>query len=344
MNQNKIKKYDTENVFGSINLFPKQCFNSWENTKYQTNNKPIKNVLVIGMGGSTLGAYIIKSLNVLTVPITISNDYHIPVWVNEETLVLATSYSGGTEETISGTKDALNSGANVVGITTGGELAEMLNEKNLPVCIIDTKDNPCGQPRFGTGSIMMTILKICITHNICTLSKEEIENGITELMDWKNKESEKILSGVYKRAKLSKNKTLVVVSSNHLANVGRFTRNQIHETSKTLALSHEIPELNHHLMEGLEFPKKNPKSLQFIFLESNLYSDKIQKRYEVTKMILDKQKIKHYGVEVAGETPFSQVLISMIRGMYFAFSLSFVHKKNPVKIPWVNYFKEQLSK
>jgi len=344
MNKEEIKKYDTKNVFDSIDLFPNQCLDSWENTDYKANDEKIKNILVIGMGGSALGAHIIESLNILNVPITICHNYHIPKWVNNETLVITVSYSGGTEETISGVEEAINHKAVVVGITTGGALAEILDKKNVPVCIISRKDNPCEQPRFGVGLMMMSMLKIFVAHNLCTLSLNEIANGINELADWQNKKSEIVLGEIYERVKLVEDNIIVLIYSKHLANVGMFTRNQIHETSKTLALTDEIPELNHHLMEGLSFPEENKKLLHFIFLESDLYGDKIKKRYKITKSVLEKQGIKYDSVNIEGETPFSQVLIAMLRGMYFAFALSFVHQKDPSEIPWVNYFKEQLGK
>ena len=344
MDINDIKKYDTKNVFGSIDLFYKQCRDSWNNTNYTPNNIKVNKILIIGMGGSALGAHIIESLNILTVPITVCHDYHIPQWVNDETLVVAVSYSGGTEETLSATVEAIDSGTTVVGITAGGKLAEMLNEKPIPVCLIDTKNNPCGQPRFGVGAMMMCLLKIFFAHNLCTLSKKQIENSINELSEWRNGKSKIALAEIYERVKLLKDTIIVLVYAEHLANVGRFVRNQIHETAKTLALAHEIPELNHHLMEGLEFPEENKKLLQFIFLESDLYSDKIKERYAITKDVLEKQGIKYYGAKIDGETLLAQALIAMLRGMYFAYALSFVHQKDPSEIPWVNYFKEEMGK
>lgn len=348
MNKDQIKKYDSKDVLGSITLFPKQCRGAWENIKYEGGLKegeinPIKNILVIGMGGSALGAHIIESLNILSVPITMSHDYSIPKWVNTETLVLAMSYSGGTEETLSATDEALGYGAKVVGITTGGKLAEILKEKNIEVCIIDTKDNPCGQPRFGVGSMMMTMFKIFVAHDLCTLPEAEITHAIKQLEAWQNN-NEEILDEVYKEAELIKNNILILVYAEHLTNLGRFARNQIHETSKTLALAHEIPELNHHLMEGLSFPEENKKLLHFVFAQSNLYSKKINKRFEVTKDVLHKQGIGHSDIQIDGETPLAQALIGMLRAMYFAYALAIIHQKDPSDIPWVNYFKEQLGK
>lgn len=337
--QSAIKKFDSKNVLGSVELFPKQCELAWNAGSENKKQHEVKNILVCGMGGSALGAYILQSLNIFTVPINMSHDYNIPAWVGEGTLVLAMSYSGGTEETLSATQKAIDAGAEVVVITVGGELKNIAEKNNLEIHLIDVSANPCGQPRFGVGSMMMEILKVCIDHNICNLKKEEVESALTELSNYKiNFES------VWAEAEKLKNKMPVLIFSEHLTNLGRFTRNQIHETAKELALFHEIPELNHHLMEGLTYPDTNIEKLYFVFFESSLYSAKIMKRIAVTKDVLGKQGIQYMSVKMEGQTPLSQALIGMLHAMYIAYSLSLIHEKDPSDIPWVNYFKEQLTK
>ena len=151
MDENTIKKYDTKNVFISVELFPKQCKSTWETIYANRSRNSVNNILVAGMGGSALGAYILQSLDIFTVPITMSHDYVIPAWVDEKTLVLAISYSGGTEETLSAIKKAIGKNAQVVCITTGGDLEKIAREFNLELRKINSKYNPCNQPRFGVG-------------------------------------------------------------------------------------------------------------------------------------------------------------------------------------------------
>lgn len=337
--KNAISKFDSKNVLGSVELFSKQCELAWGSAGENKNHKDVNNILVCGMGGSALGAYILQSLNIFTVPITMSHDYNIPAWVGEGTLVIAMSYSGGTEETLSAAHKAIEKNAEVVVITVGGELKNIAEKNNLEIHLIDKGANPCGQPRFGVGSMMMEILKVCIDHNICNLKKEEVASALTELSNYKiNFES------VWTEAEKLKNKMPVLIFSEHLTNLGRFTRNQIHETAKELALFHEIPELNHHLMEGLTYPDTNKEKLYFVFFESNMYSAKIVKRIAVTKDVLGKQGIQYMSIEIEGASPLSQALIGMLHSMYLAYSLALIHEKDPSDIPWVNYFKEQLTK
>lgn len=343
-----IAQYDSKNVLGSVELFPNQCISTWNTNvenKIDLSNVEIKNILVLGMGGSALGAYILQSLDIFTVPINISHDYNIPNFVNEDTLVLAISYSGGTEETLSATKKAIAKNAHVVCITVGGELEKIATENNLDLRKINTEHNPCNQPRFGVGFMMMHIIKVCTDYRVCNLGKDEVEKALAELESWQNNfKQNNLIDTIYTEAQTMKDFMPVLVYSEHLTNLGRFTRNQIHETAKTLALAHEIPELNHHLMEGLEFPNTNKEKVYFVFFESNLYSEKINKRIAVTKDVLAKQGIKYTTVDMEGKSKLAQILIGMQKAMYLAYTLGIIHEKDPSDIKWVNYFKEQLSK
>ncbi|MCC6323825.1 SIS domain-containing protein [Candidatus Nomurabacteria bacterium] len=343
--KNAIAQYDTKNVFGSVELFAKQCRSTWENVSEKKEGKKVRNILVAGMGGSALGAYILQSLNIFTVPITMSHDYNIPAWVDENTLVLAISYSGGTEETLSATHLALEKKAQMVCITVGGELEKIATENNLDLRKINTEYNPCNQPRFGVGFMMMHIIKVATDYRVCNLNSDEVAKALMELEAWQNNfKQNNLIDEIYTEAQTLRDVMQVLVYSEHLTNLGRFTRNQIHETAKTLALAHEIPELNHHLMEGLEFPNTNKEKVYFMFFESNLYSEKINKRIAVTKDVLAKQGIKYTTVEMEGRSKLAQILIGMQRAMYLAYTLGIIHQKDPSDIKWVNYFKEQLAK
>jgi hypothetical protein len=95
-------------------------------------------------------------------------------------------------------------------------------------------------------------------------------------------------------------------------------------------------------MEGLSYPEATHEYAHFVFFESATYAPKIRTRYRVTKDILDKQHIAHTSITIEGSTPLTQVLTTMLFGMYLAFCLSRIHEQDPSDIPWVTYFKEQL--
>src|SRR3989344_3332021 len=134
-------------IADSIRAYPLQFKQAWieVNSLYIPDDyKEIDNVILCGMGGSALGARIIDSLiqDRLRIPFEIYTEYYVPNYVNEKSLVIASSYSGTTEETINATYEALNRGAKVFGITTGGKLAEVLKENNIPGYIFNPINNP----------------------------------------------------------------------------------------------------------------------------------------------------------------------------------------------------------
>jgi len=119
--------------------------------------------------------------------------------------------------------------------------------------------------------------------------------------------------------------------------------NQINESAKNFSCYFPLPELNHHLMEGLTNPKNNSKNLIFVFIESNLYLKRIQLRYKITKEVLKKKNIEYVEFKAKEKTKILQSFEILLFGSYLSFYLSMLYKIDPSLIPWVEYFKKRLS-
>ena len=96
-------------------------------------------------------------------------------------------------------------------------------------------------------------------------------------------------------------------------------------------------------MEGLKRPAGN-KALKFLFLESNLYGDKIKARFKITKDVVKNNKIGYDSYQARGKTELEQVLNFLVFGSLLGLVLSIMYKENPTDIPWVDYFKKELKK
>ena len=128
-------KLDSSDMNSAITNFPNQiqtAFSLMDDWEANNSYKDINNILIIGMGGSAIGGDLLKVIvqNECEIPILVNRSYSIPKWVNKKTLVIASSYSGNTEETLSAFRTALSSGAKIISITTGGKL-EKLSVDNL---------------------------------------------------------------------------------------------------------------------------------------------------------------------------------------------------------------------
>ena len=145
-------------------------------------------------------------------------------------------------------------------------------------------------------------------------------------------------------AKEISGKIPVVVSHGFLNGSAHIFTNQINETGKTFCTRFPIPELNHHLMEGLQFPKENKKLLYFVFLESKIYPKRIRQRFEITKKVLTKNKIKFAAHELTAKDVASAITEAMVFSNFTTFYMAMLQKVDPAKVPWVDYFKKELDK
>ena len=134
-----------------------------------------------------------------------------------------------------------------------------------------------------------------------------------------------------------------IITAEHLRGFANGFANQINETAKMISDFRYIPELNHHLMEGLKRPKSIHNTGLFVFLLSNLYSERIQKRFEITKKVVSKQNVKTHQIELQGKNKLEQVLEAFVLSSFTTFYMAILYETDPVAIPWVDYFKKKLG-
>lgn len=338
-----IAKIDKKNVYTSVGELSKQCKQAWDEIKqiqFPQDYKNIQNIVLCGMGGSAYAAYFIKSLfgDSLPVPFELVNTDALPTYINENTLVMLSSYSGSTEETLSCAKQALGKRAKITAVTAGSKLGEFIKTNNIPAYVFNPLYNPANQPRLGQGYMIMGHIGVLAKIGLINLADEEAINAIAFL----EKNNNSIEELTKKIAQEFIEKIPVIVGSSHLAGDAHTMRNQFNETAKSFCTYSLIPELNHHLMEGLLYPKE--RILKFLFLNSSLYTDVIKKRFELTKDVVSKNNIEMVNVEILGETPLAQALYGLSLGGYLTFYLGILYNQDPSAIPWVDYFKDKLSK
>lgn len=348
----EINKLDTGNVLTSIERLGAQIRQAWREVKegdVSASCPLAKNVIVSGMGGSALGGRIVDSLlaNRARVPIEVVTEYNLPNYVNKDTLVILSSYSGNTEETLAAASEALNRGAVVYGITTGGRLAEFLNENGFSSYIYTPKENPSNQPRMGLGYSIASVLALLAKCEFINLLDSEMEEAISE--------AEKLITdygasvpeneNIAKRlATKLKGKVPVIIASEHLIGSAHTFKNQLNENAKTFGLTFDIPELNHHLMEGLRNPHEIKNILHFLFIESQHYSKRVKIRYPITREVVEKNDIEADFYNTRGSKKIIEIFEILVLSSYVSFYLAMLYGLDPTPIPWVDYFKQELSK
>ena len=340
-----ITKLDSQHMLESIDQLSQQVSHAWESVKDITVPKDYKdfdNIVVFGMGGSALGADIARHLfsDSLKKPLFIHNDYSIPAWVNERSLVILSSYSGTTEEVVEVSKTIAERTKKIMVVTTGGKLQEYKDEHSLPGYSIDPKHNPCGQPRIAVGYAATGLFGLLRAVGAIELTDQDIDD-IVHFLDGNR---ELLRDEAMTLANKMQAAFPMYIGSEFLEGNIHVTTNQTNENGKHLAARHNIPELNHHLLEGLEHPEALSQQLHVVFVESSLYHVRNQKRYRVTQKVLDKQKINHSTFVPTGRSQLLQSFEVLQWGGYLSFYMAIANEVDPSPIPWVDYFKDALRK
>jgi len=347
----EIQKLDRQNMLSSIDELHKQITHAWEEavkTQFIASHK-IQNVVIAGMGGSGLGADVIKTVfkNELKIPLDFIHSYTLPGYVNKQTLVVLASYSGGTEEIIECHTQAADKGAKIMVISAGGELAKIADAFNYPIYLIDPKFNPSNQPRMAIGYAVFGTIALLSKAGVIRVNQTQVQEVVTAIKNVQKKCNQVVNQEKNPAKQLAwemLNRRPILVAAEHLEGAVHTSVNQFNENAKIFADYKIIPEINHHLMEGLGHPDTNEQSHLFVFIDSKLYLQRNQARLKLTKQVVEKNHLQTKVVKLKANSHLAQAFESITLFAYTNFYLSMLEGIDPSPIPFVDWFKDELKK
>jgi glucose/mannose-6-phosphate isomerase len=286
-----VKKYDPQNQFDVLINTYKQIEFAWSNNFKIDGiaSSDLSNIIISGLGGSAISADLIKNYlgEEIAVPILVNRNYHLPKFANKNTLFIASSYSGNTEETISALKQAIEIGCKIICITTGGEVELIATSKNLS-CI---KVQPGFQPRYSLGLSFFTLLKVFQEIKLIS-DQTSIVESITNLWKQKGIEYSQDVNFAYNIAEALVGFIPVIYSvADSTSAVGYRFKCQLNENSKLHAFHNEIPEMNHNEIIGWESYQEKMFHSKVVNIIDETYHPQIQKRFEILKDIFSKSGV-----------------------------------------------------
>lgn len=335
----EIQKLDKSNALGIIAGQPNQLRHEFN---VQLSSKTYKNIVVAGMGGSALAAEFIRSwlISRLPMPFEISRDYSLPGFVSGDTLVIASSYSGNTEETLSALTEAENKGADIVVISAGGKLAEVARDKGYPYFEV-----PAGlQPRLAVLYGARALADILVSLGIL----EGIVAELTDAAEWMEQHYSTWTAEVQEENNLAKqialllqNHGVVIYGGPTLLLPAMKWKIDINENAKNVAFWNHFPEFNHNEFNGwISFA---PKDLKVVELLSSLDHPQVQKRFEVTNRLLSGKMPTPIQVQVEGETKLQQMMWALILGDFVSAYLAFLNDIDPTPVDLIEKLKKELT-
>ena len=329
--------------------FPAQCQYASgiaQDTKIAFTKRDFKNIVFAGLGGSAIGADLVKSYLYFEskVPISAAREYELPAYVDSSTLVFVSSYSGNTEETLSAYSEALGKGSHIIAFSSGGKLKEYAAKDKITFIEI-----PKGLPpraALGYSSIVPlgVLAKLRLIKNITGALNEMIKT-LEELRDkcLKPAIAQKDNIAKYIAARLFDKLTFIYSSSVHFDAVATRFRGQLNENSKTLALTHVFPEMNHNEIVGWENPKKLFKNFVVIMLRDKYMHPRVSLRMDITKEMIRKEGVNVLEIWSRGQDLLSRMFSLIYIGDFISFYLAILYGVDPTPVGKVNYLKQRLG-
>jgi len=334
-------------MFSALYHLPEQIAEGMSIGKQITikhHNSELKNIVFAGMGGSAIAGDIAISLcNNATVPMTTVRNYTLPSWVNTHTTVILLSYSGNTEETIACMHQALNKGATVIGITSGGIIKDTLTTLNGDVITI-----PGGMmPRAAIGYLAIPLLYILDELNqIDSTFEQQLKNLILNL-----KQHRKTLSDSTAQDNIAFSTAQQILSatpriyaaSNATATIAKRWRAQLAENSKLLSSTHALPELNHNEIVSWQNTKRSAHRYGIIWITDSSMHTRNKKRFDITHNMAKDHVAYQKAIDCTGESLIERTFYALYIGDWVSYWAAILQHIDPTPINNIEYLKKHMS-
>jgi len=343
-----LQESDPEGMLVAVETFHRQCEDALKQgegfSRLPTAEK-VKGLCFIGMGGSGIGGDILSSLLVQEsgLPVLVHKDYGLPGSVGSEALVVATSYSGNTEETLSGFEEAMARGCPILAVTSGGELGQRASRLGVPCIIV-----PQGmQPRAALGYLTlpagMVLERMGLLEGFSSSSRKAMESMRRQGEGWRpdvrvEDNSAKRMAGF-----VDGRIPLVYGAHGPLQVAAYRWKCQFNENAKNPAYYNVLPEMNHNEMAGWEIADELKTSLVVIILADAHADARMAKKVKVTAQLLREQVAGVEVVEVEGSDPLEKLMTAVHMGDYVSVYLALLKGVDPTPVDAIARLKKKMA-
>ena len=342
-----LSSLDPQGMFGHVAALAEQCRSAWaaaQRLKLPDHYRKAGRVVISGMGGSAIGGDLAAAVVATRspIPVLVNRDYQLPAYVGRETLVIASSYSGNTEETLAAFAEARRRDCLLAAVTTGGKLARLAGDWGIPMVTFDYRS----QPRAALGHMFVSTLGILNALGISGDLAANLEEAITTLQAQGatlGPESALVQNRAKKLAAWLAGHVPIVVGTEFLDPVARRWKTQFNENSKAWSYFETVPEMNHNAVSGIHFPAEAASRLRVLFLRSVGLHPRNRMRLELTQRVLEGQGVSCRDVPVEGESRLAQILAAVQLGDHVSCYLAVLNGVDPTGIQDIVGLKEQMS-
>jgi glucose/mannose-6-phosphate isomerase len=345
-NPASFPQYDPQGMLDQIDGLPDQLLEAWnlgqEGALPETGG--LKQIVIAGMGGSAIGADLLAAYAAphSRVPIIVHRDYDLPAWARgPETLVIASSHSGNTEETLSAFQAALDRGCRCMVVSTGGKLAQAA-ETNQATLWRFQHD---GQPRAAVGFSFGLLLAALTRLDLLPDPGADIQEAILSMkkqVETLNAQSPTADNPAKRIAGQMVGRWVTVFGAGLLAPVARRWKGQISEIAKAWAQFEFLPEANHNTLAGILNPADLFARHMALFLRAPSDHPRNRLRSDLTRQALLLEGISTDRIDARGESRLAHLWTSLHFGDYTAYYLAMAYEVDPTPVVAIEYFKREM--
>jgi len=302
-----------------------------------------KNIVLAGMGGSAIGGDLLRSYLQfeLRQPFVIHRNYGLPAYIDKDSLVICSSYSGTTEETLSAFEAALKKKASILCISTGGELARLADKHELPLIRIPGGLMPRAALGYSFGPLLIAFGKL----GLCPDHSTDLEKCRRSLENWLGQyRFEAAVNPAAKLAEKLAGKIVVIYSGPERYDVvGQRFKGQICENAKQLAFCNVFPEFNHNELVGWELAEQYAGKLICIMLRDREDHPRISRRMKIVGEVITRIKVETIELESSGDDVLSRMFSLIQLGDFASYYLALKNGVDPTPINVIDYLKKSLA-
>jgi glucose/mannose-6-phosphate isomerase len=346
-NIQKLEQIDRSKMASLLYNLPEQCEEGIAigQKANLTELHPITNILFTGLGGSAISGDLLRNYlyNELKIPLVVNRNYTVPSFVNASTLVIASSYSGNTEETLSAYDFAKKMEAQILCVTSGGKLAEQANQDGVPIITI-----PGGlPPRTAIGYSFYPALLALIQFGLVKDKSKDMAEAIVILKKLRDQyvpevaieqnPAKQIASQLFGKY------AVVYASGDKFDSVVTRWRCQINENSKCLANSQVLPEMDHNEVVGWEVLKELMNKMQVIFIRDKEDHPQVQKRFQITRELIHDYADGITDIWTQGNSLLARLWSVIYLGDYVSYYLAILNEVDPTPVKKIDILKQKLA-
>ncbi len=322
-----------------INSFPEQlteALSIGNKANFSNTSRQYLNVVICGLGGSGIGATLVNNIlsDDIKVPIIVNKSYILPAFADKNTLVIISSYSGDTEETLAAFEAAIANGCKIVAISSGGKVEKICTNNHFDFIKI-----PGGFP--PRACLAYSLTQIFFVLNGFNLINNDFIGQLEKTITLLNSEKENIKSEAKILTKKLIGKTPIIYTANNFEAVAIRFRQQINENSKMLCWHHVVPEMNHNELVGWRI---KDDSQAVIFLRNETDLPRIQERIELNKTIISKCTNNIYEMWSEGNSNLEKALYLIHLGDWVSLYLSHLRDVDTTEVKVIDFLKGELAK